>query len=120
MEARTITLGDLLLEGLDSRDAGLARHCERLLARYPMLWLFSTVEGVEPTNNHAERVQRRAVLWRKKSFGCQSPRGCRFVERILTVVQSLRLQGRNTLEFLGRSIASHRQGLQTPTLCSIG
>ena len=113
-------VGDLLLKGMDSRDAGLARHGERLLARDPMLWLFSTVEGVEPTNNHAERVQRRAVLWRKKSFGCQSQTGCRFVERILTVVQSLRLQSRNTLELLGRGIAAHRQGLHTPTLCPIG
>jgi transposase len=114
------TLGDLLLSGVDSRDAVLSRHCQRLRARYPLLWLFSTMEGVEPTNNHAERVQRRAVLWRRKSFGCQSPSGCRFVERILTVVQSLRLQDRNTLEFLGQSIAAHRQGISTPTLCPIG
>ncbi len=114
------TLGELLLEGMDKRDRVLARHCERLLERYPMLWLFTELEGVEPTNNHAERVQRSAVLWRKKSFGCQSPAGCRFVERILTAVQTLRLQGRNTLEFLGQTIAAHRQGLTTPTLCPIG
>ena len=114
------TLGELLLEGMDKRDRTLARHCERLLERYPMLWLFSVVSGVEPTNNHAERVQRRAVLWRKKSFGCQSPSGCRFVERILTVVQSLRLQNRNTLEFLGQSIAAHRKGASTPKLCKMG
>lgn len=120
LEPHIEKLGKLLREGVGSRDAVLAGHCERLLARYPLLWLFSTVEGVEPTNNHAERVQRRAVLWRRKSFGCQSRSGCRFVERILTVVQSLRLQGRNTLEFLGQSIAAHRQGLSTPTLCPPG
>ena len=114
------TLGELLLEGMDKRDRVLARHCERLLERYPMLWLFSVVDGVEPTNNHAERVQRLAVLWRRKSFGCQSPAGCRFVERILTVVQSLRLQNRNTLEFLGQSIAAHRRGRTMPSLCVIG
>jgi len=68
--------------------------------------LGSALEGVEPTNNHAERVQRRAVIWRKKSFGCQSPVGCRFVERILMVVQTLRLQNRNTLELLGQTIAA--------------
>lgn len=113
-------LGALLHRGVASRDARLSRHCDRLLARYPLLWLFVSVEGVEPTNNHAERVQRRAVLWRRKSFGCASAAGCRFVERILTVVQTLRLQNRNTLEFLGAAIAAHRQGLPSPKLCPTG
>lgn len=112
------TLGDILHAGIRSRDAVLSGHCRRLLSRYPLLWLFAAVEGVEPTNNHAERVQRRAVLWRRKSFGCQSPAGCRFVERILSVVQTLRLQNRNALEFLGRAIAAHRQGTATPKLCA--
>jgi transposase len=113
-------LGDLLHAGMRGRDAALARYCGRLLDRYPLLWLFTAVEGVAPTNNHAERVQRRAVLWRRKSFGCQSPAGCRFVERILTVVQTLRLQHRNALEFLGQAIAAHRQGISGPKLCPTG
>ncbi|MGL4423601.1 MAG: hypothetical protein ACRCZF_23290, partial [Gemmataceae bacterium] len=62
-------------------------------------------------------VQRRAVLWRRKSFGCQSPAGCRFVERILTVVQTLRLQKRNTLEFLGEALRAYREGRPAPQLC---
>ena len=82
-----------------------------------MYWLFTSEENVEPTNNHAERVQRRAVLWRRKSFGCASQAGCRFVERILTVVGTLRLQGRDALAFLSRCIAAHRRGSATPTLC---
>ena len=118
MNGAVESLGEVLREGVASRDASLSAYCQRLLNRYPMYWLFTSVEGVEPTNNHAERVQRRAVLWRKKSFGCQSPRGCRFVERILTVVQTLRLQGRNALEFLSRSIAAHRRGLAGPMLCT--
>jgi len=113
-------LGDLLDGGSRSRDARLARHCARLLDRYPLLWLFASVEGVEPTNNHAERVQRRAVLWRRRSFGCQSPAGCRFAERILTVIQTLRVQQRNTLEFLGQTLTAHRQGTSTPKLCATG
>ena len=56
-------------------------------------------------------------MWRKKSFGCQSQRGCRFVERILTVVQTLRLQGRNALEFLAETMAAHRRGSEVPKLC---
>ena len=110
-------LGDLLSEGTGSSDASLASYCQRLLDKYALYWLFTSAEGVEPTNNHAERVQRRAVLWRKKSFGCGSPRGCRFVERILTAVQTLRLQGRNALEFLAETLAAHRLGSEAPKLC---
>ena len=64
------------------------------------LWTFVRVEGVEPTNNNAERPLRRAVIWRRKSFGTQSESGSRFVERSLTVVTTLRQQGRDVLEYL--------------------
>ena len=117
MNGAVESLGEVLREGVASRDASLSAYCQRLLDRYPMYWLFASVEGVEPTNNHAERVQRRAVLWRRKSFGCASQAGCRFVERILTVVGTLRLQGRNALEFLSRCLAAHRQGSAGPSLC---
>lgn len=117
MTAHIDELGDLLSEGTGSSDASLASYCQRLLDKYAMYWLFTSAEGVEPTNNHAERVQRRAVLWRKKSFGCQSQRGCRFVERILTAVQTLRLQGRNALEFLAETMVAHRRGSDAPKLC---
>ena len=117
MTASIDALGDLLSEGIGSRDASLSAYCQRLHDRFPMYWLFTSAPGVEPTNNHAERVQRRAVLWRKKSFGCASQAGCRFVERILTVVGTLRLQGRNSLEFLSGSIAAHRGGSAGPKLC---
>jgi hypothetical protein len=64
------------------------------------------VGGVEPTNNMAERALRRAVLWRRKSFGTQSETGSRFVERILSVVTTLRQQGRDVLEYLTGACAS--------------
>jgi transposase len=64
------------------------------------LWTFLRVAGVEPTNNCAERALRRAVLWRRKSFGTQSAEGSRFVGRVLTAVTSLRQQGRDVLEYL--------------------
>jgi transposase len=112
-------LGLILSTGGRSRDARLARYCTRLQERYPLLWLFVSVEGVEPTNNHAERVQRRAVLWRRKSFGCHSAAGCRFVERILTVIQTLRLHNRNALDYLGQALTHHRQGLTGPLLQGI-
>lgn len=113
-------LGELLHAGMRSRDAALARRCERLIDRYPLLWLFVTVEGVEPTNNHGERVQRRAVIWRRRSFGTQSAAGSQFVERILTAVETLRLQKRNVLEFLSETLAATREGRPAPTLCAVG
>jgi transposase len=58
------------------------------------------VEGVERTNNSAEGAVRHAVLWRKTSFGTQSRKGSSFVERILTTVATLRIQGCNLLEYL--------------------
>jgi hypothetical protein len=71
---------------------------------------------VEPTNNAAERALRPAVLWRRRSFGCHSEGGCRFVERMLTVVQTLRLQKRRVIDYLADAITAHRQGLPAPKL----
>ncbi len=84
------------------------------------LWTFVRLDGVEPTNNHAERLPRPAVLWRKNSFGCHSDAGCRFVERLLTVVQTLRLRGRGVLAYLHEAVAAHRAGLPAPKLLAIG
>jgi transposase len=78
------------------------RTCSKVLAVEQSLWTFVRVEGVEPTNNAAERALRRAVLWRRKSFGTQSEAGSRFVGRILTAVASLRQQGRDVLGYLAR------------------
>ena len=74
--------------------------CRNILKWERSLLTFVRVEGIEPTNNNAERPLRRAVIWRKKSFGTQSETGSRFVERILTVVATLRQQGRDVLDYL--------------------
>ena len=57
---------------------------------------------------------RAAVLWRKNSFGCHGEGGCRFAERMLTAVQTLRLQGRNVMAFLCATSTAHRHGLPLP------
>jgi len=93
-----------------------AATCRELLAVEPALWTFVRVEGVEPTNNRNERMLRLAVLWRKKSFGSQSEAGCRFVERLLTVVQTRRLQGRPVLDYLYDALLAHRTNLPPPQL----
>jgi hypothetical protein len=73
-------------------------------------------EGLKPTNNSAERAIRKAVLWRKGSFGSASPAGSRFVERMLTVCESLRAQGRSILEFLHGILRAKLTGHHGPSL----
>ena len=97
-----------------------ATLCANLLKLEPALWTFLYKKDVEPTNNHGERLTRSGVLWRKIAFGCHSERGCRFVERILTVVQTLRLQHRPVLDFLYRSLLAHRNGGTPPKLVNRG
>jgi len=109
-------LQGVLERGCTCADSKAATFCANVLALYPALWLFTAIEGVEPTNNHAERILRWGVLWRKNAFGCHSAAGCRFVERTLTVVQTLRLQKRPVLDYLYRAIVAHRAGLPAPQL----
>ena len=113
-------LHEALERGCGCADAKVAAFCENLLAVAPALWRFVVREGLEPTNNHAERLLRRGVLWRKNAFGSASERGLRFVERLLTVVQTLRLQKRPVLEFLYQSLVAHRAGLSAPKLLPAG
>jgi len=105
-----------LEEGARCGDARASALCANLLAVEPALWTFLYKSGVEPTNNHMERLLRAGVLWRKNAFGSHSEAGCRFVERLLTVVQTLRLQQRPILEFLNQSLSAHRRGHQAPRL----
>ena len=105
-----------LRRGAQGPDKTAKRFCRRILKLYEALWTFAAVEGVEPTNNHAERMLRSAVLWRKGSFGNHSEAGCRFSERILTVVQTLRLQDRPVLAYLRAALAAHRAGMPAPAL----
>jgi transposase len=111
----------LLLEGaILGEDKKVATFCENLLALEPALWTFAHTEGVEPTNNFMERLLRRAVLWRKRSFGCTGTSGCRFVERILTVVQTRQLQGQRVLDYLHDALRAHRAGQPCPKLLPAG
>ena len=109
-----------LRQDLEEARAGpkskLTYFAGRLLAGYTALWAFSRVEGVEPTNNHAERQLRSAVLWRKSSFGAHSEAGCRFVARALSVIQTLVLQGRPVLEYVTAALTAHRANAAAPVL----
>src|SRR3954451_6119538 len=109
-------LGRLLRRGQENPDRKAAGLCRELTKRWPSLWTFSRVEGVEPTNNVSERALRPAVLWRKGSFGTNSDPGSRFVERLLTVVATCRQQGRRLLDFLVAAGEAALQASQPPSL----
>ncbi|GAX45563.1 transposase, unclassified family protein [Tolypothrix sp. NIES-4075] len=96
--------------------AKTVRTCRQLLKVEPALWLFVTTEGVEPTNNAAERAIRPAVIWRRTSFGSQTQAGSTFVARMLTVVTTLKSQNRNILEFMTLAVAAVRSGQASPCL----
>jgi transposase len=106
----------VLIDGYCGEDAKVEAFCDNVLCIEDSLWTFARVEGVEPTNNMMERLLRRAVLWRKRSFGSWSVAGCRFVERILTVVQTRRLQERSVLQYLHDALVAHRARLPSPKL----
>lgn len=109
-------LREQLEQGCACSDTKAAAFCRNLLALEPALWTFVERAGIEPTNNHIERLLRSGVLWRKNAFGCHSKAGCRFVERILTTVQTLRLQKRQVLDYLHQAILASRHGQPAPQL----
>jgi transposase len=93
-----------------------AGTCRDILKRRQALWTFVQVEGVEPTNNAAERAIRPGVLWRKGSFGTQSEAGSRFVETMMTVVATLQQQQRHVLEYLTAACEAALRGDAAPSL----
>ena len=109
-------VGELLRQGTQLSNEKTGRTCAKILKLEVALWTFVRVAGVEPTNNGAERAVRRAVLWRRRSFGTQSAAGSRFVERILTVVTTLRQQHRDVLAYLTEACAAANRGDSPPSL----
>ena len=96
--------------------ARTAATCRELLAGEAHLWTFVRVEGIEPTNNDAERALRHGVIYRKVSGGTDSESGSRFVERVLTVVATCRQQDINVLDYLTGCFQAHLDGRPAPSL----
>ena len=82
----------------------MARTLEREMGS---LWTFVVEEGVEPTNNRAERALRFAVLWRKLMQGTYNEKGDRWVERMLSLRETCRLRGIPTFPVLVDAVTSH-------------
>jgi transposase len=108
-----------LAAGRKSRCRQTAGTCKELLDHEKWLWTFVEVEGVQPTNNAAERAERHGVLWRKTSGGTDSRQGSRFVERILTVVETCRRQSKKVLDYLSASIQAWRHNRAPPNLVAV-
>ena len=109
---------DLLRRGSSCSSSKVAGMCREILQLEGALFTFVRVTGVDPTNNAAERAVRPAVLWRKGSFGTDSANGSRFVERIMTVVTTLRMQKRNVLDFVTAACEARLSGATAPSLLS--
>jgi transposase len=107
---------EALSRGAACRCPQTAATCRDLSTHEPKLWAFVWQDGIEPTNNAAERALRHAVLWRKGSGGTDSKEGSRFVERVLSIRETCRQQGRDLLGYLVNCCQAHLEGKGAPTL----
>ena len=107
---------DILDDGTRCPHAPTVTLCRDLFQRFDQLWQFQDIVGLEPTNNRGERSLRHAVIWRKLSHGTHSESGSRFVETLLTVVETCRQQNRHPIDFLTEAIAAPTAGKPTPKL----
>lgn len=97
-------------------NAKTGRTCQKLLDHFDAMWTFVYREGLEPTNNDAERALRHAVILRKLCFGSHSSRGSRFTQRMLTCHATLRQQARDILSFLTEACQAATDGRAGPSL----
>lgn len=122
LQAQTAPLQDklhTLLEHAARKSPRTKYHrqfAKNLRNRWPALWTFTHTHGVEPTNNHAERGLRGAVIYRKLSLGSQSEQGERTVERLLSASITCRLRKQSLYDYLTQVIAAHARGDPTPGL----
>ena len=106
----------LLMNGAVLENSKTKNTCLNILKIKEALWTFVDTASVEPTNNIAERVLRQIVIWRKICFGTWSPNGTIYLERVMTVVATCRLQERSVFGFLCEAIRTHLEGKKPPSL----
>lgn len=106
----------LLGRGKLSGNKRLVGMCRELYGHREWLWTFTKIRGLEPTNNTAERALRPAVIQRKLSFGTQSEKGSRFLERMLSVSETCRLQKRSVYDYLVHALSASFSKTSPPSL----
>lgn len=119
LKARPITkaVGEYLEQGsYTAPELKAARFCKNLLENFSSLWVFLNKEGVEPTNNHAERCLRGLVIWRKKYFGTQSSVGSEYLARAASLNTTARLQGISPFKYLTAAINAYFSQGQIPLI----
>lgn len=110
-------VGELLEQGTYTDPKLRAvRFCKNLLENFNALWTFLEVDGVEPTNNHAERSLRHLVIWRKKYFCTRSNYGSEYVARSASINTTCKLQGKSSFNFMCRLLQSYFSGASQPKL----
>jgi transposase len=107
---------DLLAQDARCRDPKTRRFCQGLLDHETALWTFTRVAGVPATNNASERALRHAVHWRRTSYGTQTDTGNRIIERLLTLRETRRLQGRRLHDYLTAAITADLHGQPIPSI----
>jgi transposase len=112
-EYKPVIAGYAAKRARNKRCRGMARN---LLKAWPALWSFAKHDGVQPTNNHAERALRSAVIYRKLSLGTQSRGGERRIERLLSAHTTCRLQHRSLHDYLTELLTAHARGDPIPLL----
>ena len=105
-----------LKQYMHSEERCVLTLANKLMKRFDDLFTFIFYEGVEPTNNLAERGIRPAVQWRKICFGNRSDNGAVLTSRLLTVTRTCWLQKHNPLEFLVEAISAYRSVKPAPSL----
>ena len=106
----------LLRQGKRSKNKRTSGTCRNILSYGPALWRFLETNDIEPTNNLAERLIRTITIWRKTSFGTQSKAGSLYMERVMTVVATCKLQGKNILDYLAHAVKSYIEKSNFPSL----
>ncbi len=105
-----------LERGAASECTKTAGTCRELLGHESWLWTFAEMAGVEPTNNSGERAGRPAVMWRKVGGRSDSPKGSRFIERMLTVVHTCKQQGKDVLGYVESCCRAWQERQPAPKL----
>jgi transposase len=113
MKSVSEQFSELLQRAVNAKIYRFSGSCANIIKHEEALWTFVSMDGVEPTNNHAERELREFVLWRKRSFGSQSTRGNEYAQRMMTVIKTARKQGRDILSLLIAAIEARHWACPT-------
>lgn len=110
------SLKNSLTNAINCSHTKTANTCKNILKHFDGLWTFTEHEGIEPTNNLAEQKIRGFVIYRKLSFGTQSERGSRFIERIMTITMTCKQNSRNAIYYIKQSIINFNSGRPPPRI----